>query len=120
MYANYQAQLQNYNAQMSSLQDQLVTAMNNLNQASTQIETLKYQAQVNGINALVTALASQMNALGQGIIVQHIANENDAARVTQAIQQKRMSDRLNQTSQAVSTINALLSRAPGSGTSIQP
>jgi hypothetical protein len=93
MYANYTAQLKQYNSQMASLQQQLVTAMSLLNQASTQMETLKYQAQVNGLNALINAIASKMNALGQSVILQAIANGNDSARINDAAQQKQVQDR---------------------------
>jgi hypothetical protein len=107
MSDNYTTQLKQYNSQMASLQQQLVTAMNLLNQASTQMETLKYQAQVNGLNALINALASKMNALGQSVILQAIANENDAARVNDAAQQKQIQDRragMARFSQSLSTM----------------
>jgi hypothetical protein len=93
LYDNYTAQLKQYNSQMASLQQQLIAAMNLLNQASTQMETLKYQAQVNGLDALINALASKMNALGQSVILQQIANQNDSARMNDAAQQQQLQER---------------------------
>jgi predicted nucleic acid-binding Zn-ribbon protein len=89
MYEDYQSELDRYNTQMSALQDQLVDAMNKLNQASSQMETMKFQAQVNGLNGLINALASKMNTLGQRVVLQQVANQNDAARTAEANRQTR-------------------------------
>ncbi len=92
MYDNYQTELKTYDTQMQSLQTQLVTAMDNLNKASTEMETLKYQGQVSGLNALISALFSKMSALGQEVMLQQMSNENDAARVQELANQQKVKE----------------------------
>ena len=93
MVDQYTTNQQTYNAQMASLQQQLTTAMQNLNNAGDQISRESYAAQVNAISAQIDALAHNTNLSGQAIGVQHAANQNDAARVQEAKRQQMVQER---------------------------
>ena len=67
--------------------------MQNLNAASTQMETEKYAAQVNAIHAQINALTQTTNLTGQRAAVQQLSNQNDAARVQEANRQQEIQER---------------------------
>jgi len=93
MVDQYTTNQQTYNAQMASLQQQLTTAMQNLNNAGDQISRESYGAQVNAISAQINALAQNTSLSGQGVAIQHAANQNDAARVQEANRQQMIQER---------------------------
>jgi hypothetical protein len=67
--------------------------MQKLNAASTQMETEKYAAQVNGIHAQINALTQTTNLTGQRAAIGQLSNQNDAARVQEANRQQEVQER---------------------------
>ena len=93
MVESYNVQQRTFNTQMASLQQQLTTALQNLNSDSTQMGTAKYSAQVNAIHAQMNALTANSMLAGQRLQAQHIANQNDAARTLEATRQQLIQER---------------------------
>jgi phage shock protein A len=99
-------------AQMASLQQQLTTALQNLNAASTQMETEKYAAQVNAIHAQINALTQTTNLTGQRAAVQQLSNQNDAARVQEANRQQEIQERQEDLQNEAAGFSRLIGGAP--------
>jgi hypothetical protein len=94
---------------MASLQQQLTTAMQNLNAASTQMETEKYAAQVNAIHAQINALSQTTNLTGQRASIQQLSNQNDAARVQEADRQTLIQEHEEDVKQLATGLGGFLS-----------
>lgn len=89
----YGTQQQVYNAQMASLQQQLTTALQQLNADSTQMGTAKRHAQIDAIAAQINALGHTSQLSGQRIQAQMFSNQNDAARTQEASRQQELQER---------------------------
>lgn len=89
----YGTQQQVYNAQMASLQQQLTTALEQLNADSTQMGTAKRHAQIDAIAAQINALGRTSQLSGQRIQAQMFSNQNDAARTQEASRQQELQER---------------------------
>jgi hypothetical protein len=83
--------------------------MQNLNAASTQMETEKYAAQVNGIHAQINALTQTTNLTGQRAAVQQLSNQNDAARVQEADRQMLIQEHEEDVKQLATGLGGFLS-----------
>jgi hypothetical protein len=112
MVESYTAGQRTYDSQMSSLQSQLATAMQNLNRASTQMETEKYAAQINGIHSEINALGHTTNLEGQRVWVGQLANQNDAARMLEAQRQQQLQERSQDLQNEAHGFSRLIGGAP--------
>ena len=83
--------------------------MQNLNAASTQMETEKYAAQVNAIHAQINALSQTTNLTGQRAAVQQLSNQNDAARVQEADRQTLIQEHEEDVKQLATGLGGFLS-----------
>jgi hypothetical protein len=92
-YDAFDQSLRTYNQQSGSLQQQLTTAVNNLNGSGDLISSVKHLGHLIGIQTEV--IASGFNALlsAERVSAQHQMNQNDAARVQEAQRQQYMQER---------------------------
>ena len=92
-YDAFDQSLRTYNQQAGSLQQQLTTAVNNLNGSGDLISSVKHLGHLIGIQTEV--IASGFNALlsAERVSAQHQMNQNDAARVQEAQRQQQMQER---------------------------
>jgi hypothetical protein len=93
MYNAYGQETATYNREMAEQERQLMTTTQNFNAASTQMDATKYAGQIEVIKAHITALGDRLNAVGQRVVVQQAANQNDAARVQEAQRQQEIQER---------------------------
>jgi hypothetical protein len=86
-------QQRSYNTTNASLQQQLNTAMNNLNAAKDLVSTQKYSAQVAAISAQINVNGHTTQLVGQQATLQNAANQNDAMRMQEASRQQMIQER---------------------------
>jgi hypothetical protein len=82
-----------WNTQMSSLQNQLRTAVQNLNSAGDLVSTEKYRGQIDAIHAEINALSGNGAMKGRRLMDMHIGTQSDAARVQEAQRQAEIQNR---------------------------
>lgn len=92
MLEDYNTSEKTYNVQLKMLQQELATALRNLNSDRTQIGREAYSAQVQAISAQMNALGHTTNLAGQRLAAQQAANQNDAARVQEATRQQKIQE----------------------------
>ena len=92
MLESYNTGQRTYDSQMASLQQQLATALQNLNSSRDLVSTEKYKGQIEAIHAQITSLASNTHLNGQRASIQQLGNQNDAARVQEASREQEIQE----------------------------
>ncbi|MBV8102151.1 MAG: hypothetical protein JOZ31_23650 [Verrucomicrobia bacterium] len=96
MYQSFNTEMTRANQALSSLLQQKQQILQQLNSASSLIETEKLKSQLQAVEANINNATARLNMYSQKIMVQHAANQNDTARVQEAQreqwQQQAMAD----------------------------
>src|ERR1700751_1556000 len=84
MYQSFNTEMTQANQALASLLLQKQQILQQLNSASSLIETEKLKSQLQATEANINNATARLNMYSQKILVQHAANQNDAARVQEA------------------------------------
>jgi uncharacterized protein YoxC len=84
MYQSFNTEMTQANQALASLLQQKQQILQQLNSASSLIETEKLKSQVQAVEANISNATARLNMYSQKIVVQHAANQNDAARLQEA------------------------------------
>lgn len=84
MYQSFNTEMTQANQALASLLQQKQQILQQLNSASSLIETEKLKSQLQAVEANINNATARLNMYSQKIVVQHAANQNDAARVQEA------------------------------------
>jgi septal ring factor EnvC (AmiA/AmiB activator) len=84
MYQSFNTEMTQANQSLASLLQQKQQILQQLNSASSLIETEKLKSQLQAVEANINNATARLNMYSQKILVQHAANQNDAARVQEA------------------------------------
>jgi len=84
MYQSFNTEMTQANQALASLLQQKQQILQQLNSASSLIETEKLKSQLQATEANINNATARLNMYSQKITVQHMANQNDAARVQEA------------------------------------
>jgi septal ring factor EnvC (AmiA/AmiB activator) len=84
MYQSFNTEMTQANQALASLLQQKQQILQQLNSASSLIETEKLKSQLQAVEANISNATARLNMYSQKIVVQHAANQNDAARLQEA------------------------------------
>ncbi|HXQ37033.1 MAG TPA: hypothetical protein VN843_23685 [Anaerolineales bacterium] len=84
MYQSFNTEMTQANQALATLLQQKQQILQQLNSASSLIETEKLKSQLQATEANVNNATARLNMYSQKIMVQHTANQNDIARVQEA------------------------------------
>lgn len=84
MYQSFNTETTQANQALAGLLQQKQQILQQLNSASSLIETEKLKSQLEAVEANINNATARLNMYSQKILVQHAANQNDAARVQEA------------------------------------
>jgi septal ring factor EnvC (AmiA/AmiB activator) len=84
MYQSFNTEMTQANQALASLLQQKQQILQQLNSASSLIETEKLKSQLQAIEANINNATARLNMYSQKMVVQHTANQNDAARMQEA------------------------------------
>jgi septal ring factor EnvC (AmiA/AmiB activator) len=84
MYQSFNTEMTQANQALASLLQQKQQILQQLNSASSLIETEKLKSQLQATEANINNATARLNLYSQKIVVQHTANQNDIARVQEA------------------------------------
>jgi len=84
MYQSFNNEMTQANQALSGLLQQKQQILQQLNSASSLIETEKLKSQLQAVEANVNNATARLNMFSQKIAVQHAANQNDTARLQEA------------------------------------
>jgi septal ring factor EnvC (AmiA/AmiB activator) len=84
MYQSFNIEMTQANQALASLLQQKQQILQQLNSASSLIETEKLKSQLQATEANINNATARLNMYSQKITVQHMANQNDASRVQEA------------------------------------
>jgi septal ring factor EnvC (AmiA/AmiB activator) len=84
MYQSFNTEMTQANQSLASLLQQKQQILQQLNSASSLIETEKLKSQLQAIEANINNATARLNIYSQKVMVQNAANQNDAARVQEA------------------------------------
>jgi septal ring factor EnvC (AmiA/AmiB activator) len=84
MYQSFNTEMTQANQALASLLQQKQQILQQLNSASSLIETEKLKSQLQAAEANINNATARLNMYSQKIMVQHTANQNDIARVQEA------------------------------------
>jgi hypothetical protein len=84
MYQSFNTEMTQANQALAGLLQQKQQILQQLNSASSLIETEKLKSQLQAVEANINNATARLNMYSQKIVVQHAANQNDAARVQEA------------------------------------
>lgn len=88
MYQSFNTEMTQANQALASLLQQKQQILQQLNSASSLIETEKLKSQLQATEANINNATARLNMYSQKIMVQHTANQNDIARVQEAQRQQ--------------------------------
>jgi hypothetical protein len=88
MYQSFNTEMTQANQALASLLQQKQQILQQLNSASSLIETEKLKSQLQAVEANISSATARLGVYTQKIMVQHAANQNDAARVQEAQRQQ--------------------------------
>ena len=92
MYSSFNTELEQANRSLATLYQEKQNALQQLNSAGSLIEVEKYKAKLQAIQTSIDNVSTSMNIAAQKVLVQHAANQNDQARMEQAILQQRLQE----------------------------
>jgi septal ring factor EnvC (AmiA/AmiB activator) len=84
MYQSFNTEMTQANQALASLLQQKQQILQQLNSASSLIETEKLKSQLQAVEASINNATARLNMYSQKMVVQHTANQNDAARMQEA------------------------------------
>jgi septal ring factor EnvC (AmiA/AmiB activator) len=84
MFQSFNTEMTQTNQALASLLQQKEQILQQLNAATSLIETEKLKSQLQAVEANINNATARLNMYSQKIVVQHAANQNDAARVQEA------------------------------------
>jgi septal ring factor EnvC (AmiA/AmiB activator) len=84
MYQSFNTEMTQANQSLASLLQQKQEILQQLNSASSLIETEKLKSQLQAVEANINNATARLNIYSQKVMVQSAANQNDAARVQEA------------------------------------
>jgi septal ring factor EnvC (AmiA/AmiB activator) len=84
MYQSFNTEMTQANQALASLLQQKQQILQQLNSASSLIETEKLKSQLQAVEANINNATARLNMYAQKMVVQHTANQNDAARLQEA------------------------------------
>jgi septal ring factor EnvC (AmiA/AmiB activator) len=84
MYQSFNTEMTQANQALAGLLQQKQQILQQLNSASSLIETEKLKSQLQAVEANINNATARLNMYSQKMVVQHTANQNDAARVQEA------------------------------------
>jgi len=88
MYQSFNTEMAQANQALASLLQQKQQILQQLNSASSLIETEKLKSQLQAVEANINSATARLGVYSQKIMVQHAANQNDVARVQEAQRQQ--------------------------------
>ena len=84
MYQSFNTEMTQANQALASLLQQKQQILQQLNSANSLIGTEKLKSQLQAVDANISNATARLNMYSQKIMVQHAANQNDAARAQEA------------------------------------
>src|SRR5215469_12257195 len=84
MYQSFSTEMTQANQALASLLQQKQQILQQLNSASSLIETEKLKSQLQAVEANISNATARLNMYSQKMVVQHTANQNDTARLQEA------------------------------------
>jgi hypothetical protein len=88
MYQSFQNEMAQANQALASLLQQKQQILQQLNTATSLIETEKLKSQLEAVEASISSATARLSMYSQKILVQNVANQNDAARLQEAQRQQ--------------------------------
>ena len=88
MYQSFSTEMAQTNQALASLLQQKQEILQQLNSASSLIETEKLKSQLQAVEANINGATTRLGVYSQKIVVQNAVNQNDAARVQEAQKQQ--------------------------------
>jgi len=84
MYQSFNTEMTQANQALASLLQQKQQILQQLNSANSLIGTEKLKSQLQAVDANISNATARLNTYSQKVMVQHAANQNDAARAQEA------------------------------------
>lgn len=92
MYRSFNIELEQANQSLAALYQEKQNTLQQLNSAGSLIEVEKHKAKLQAVQTSIDNVTARMNMAAQKVLVQHSANQNDQARMQQAILQQRLQE----------------------------
>jgi DNA-binding ferritin-like protein len=92
MYKSFDMEVEQTNRSLTILQQEKQSTLHRLNSAGSLIEVQKLTGKLHSIESTIQDTINRTNIAAQKILVQHAANQNDQARMEQAILQQRLQE----------------------------
>jgi septal ring factor EnvC (AmiA/AmiB activator) len=92
MYRSFNTELEQANQSLAVLYQEKEQTLKQLNSAGSLIEEEKYKAKLQAVQASIDNVIARTNMAAQKVLVQHAANQNDQARMQQAMVQQRLQE----------------------------
>jgi chromosome segregation ATPase len=92
MYKSFDAEVEQTNHSLTILQQEKQITLQRLNSAGSLIEVQKLTGKLHSIESTIQDTINRTNIAAQKVLVQHAANQNDQARLEQAIWQQRLQE----------------------------
>jgi hypothetical protein len=96
MYRSFNTELEQANQSLAALYQEKQNTLQQLNSAGSLIEVEKHKAKLQAVQTSIDNVAARMNMAAQKVLVQHAANQNDQARMQEAILQQRLQEAAEQ------------------------
>jgi hypothetical protein len=92
MYQSFNTETEQANRSLAVLQQEKQSTLQQLNSAGSLIEVQKITGKLHAIESGIQDITTRMNTAAQKILVQHAANQNDQARMQEALLQQRLQE----------------------------
>jgi hypothetical protein len=92
MYKSFDSEVEQTNHSLTILQQEKQSTLQQLNSAGSLIEVQKLTGKLHSIEAAIQDIINRTNIAAQKVLVQYAANQNDQARMEQAILQQRLQE----------------------------
>ena len=92
MYKSFDMEVEQTNRSLTILEQEKQSTLHQLNSAGSLIEVQKLTGKLHSIESTIQDTINRTNIAAQKILVQHAANQNDQARMEQAILQQRLQE----------------------------
>jgi DNA-binding ferritin-like protein len=92
MYKSFDTEVEQTNRSLTILQHEKQSTLQQLNSASSLIEVQKLTGKLHSVESTIQDTVNRTNIAAQKVLVQHAANQNDRARMEQAILQQRLQE----------------------------
>jgi len=92
MYRTFNTEIEQANRSLAVLQQEKQRTLQQLNSVGSLIEVQKLTAKLHAIESTIQDTSTRMNMAAQKTLVQHAANQNDEARMQEALLQQRLQE----------------------------